>query len=182
MARAPRRGRPSLACGLALLLGSLAPDAGQAQSSAGDAAAKARFVVTLARFVQWPPGTFANDAGPLRLCVLHASAAVGQAFAGYSGEMVAGHQIAIAANPASTAGCELLFVDSSAPRTAPPAQPASAAMLTLGAVDGFAAHGGMVEIANVNDQLRFDVNLKAVRQSQLQLSSQVLRLARQVLE
>jgi hypothetical protein len=53
-------------------------------------------------------------------------------------------------------------------------------VLTLGAVDGFLSQGGMVELVNVNDALRFDVSLKAVRSAQLALSSQVLKLARQV--
>ena len=45
-----------------------------------------------------------------------------------------------------------------------------------------ASHGGMVELVNVNDALRFDVNLKALRGAHLGLSSQVLKLARQVRE
>ena len=55
-------------------------------------------------------------------------------------------------------------------------------VLTLGTVDGFIARGGMVEIVNGDDSLRFDVNLKTLRAAQLGVSSQVLRLARQVRE
>ena len=52
--------------------------------------------------------------------------------------------------------------------------------LLVGALDGFAQQGGMVELVNVNDALRFDVNLAALRNAHLGLSSQVLKLARQL--
>jgi YfiR/HmsC-like len=156
----------------------------RAQIPAGDASAKARFTVTLARFVQWPSGTFASDAAPLRLCVLHSSPMVGAAFARYAGEPVAGHPVNIVSTPGPRSGCDLLFVDASAARAGAEAvgQAASAPVLTVGAVDGFLSQGGMVELANVNDALRFDVNLKAVRAARLDISSHALRLARQVRE
>jgi hypothetical protein len=157
----------------------------RAQGSTGDAAAKAKFTITLARFVHWPPGVFAGDAAPLRLCVLHNSPSVGAAFARHDGEQVAGHPVSVVPNPAvQGAGCDLLFVDASAARAGASAvgQAAGVPVLTLGAVDGFLSQGGMVELANVNDALRFDVNLKALRSAQLGMSSQALRLARQVRE
>lgn len=154
-----------------------------AQGAAGDAAAKAKFVVTFARFVQWPASAFAGSDARLRLCIEHASPAVGEAFAAHEGLAVGGRSLTISAlaAPASEAsGCHLLFVDASAVRHAPPA--AGESLLTLGAVDGFVARGGMVEIVNVDDSLRFDVNLRALRAAHLGLNSQVLRLARQVRE
>ncbi|MEQ1685675.1 MAG: YfiR family protein [Burkholderiaceae bacterium] len=157
----------------------------RAQSPSGDAAAKAKFTVTLARFVQWPAGALAGESAPLRLCVLHNSAAVGAAFTRYEGEPVAGHALSVVSNPAPRSGaCHLLFVDASAARAGSEAivLAAGAPMLTLGAVDGFLSQGGMVELANVNDALRFDVNLKALRAVQLGISSQALRLAREVRE
>jgi hypothetical protein len=40
----------------------------------------------------------------------------------------------------------------------------------------------MIEVVNVNDALRFDVNLAALRAAGLALNSQALKLARQVFE
>lgn len=157
----------------------------RAQSPSGDAAAKAKFTVTLARFVQWPHSVLADETTPLRLCVLHNSAAVGAAFARYDGEAVGGHALSVVSYPAPRgSACHLLFVDSSAARAGADAVflIAGAPVLTLGSVDGFLSQGGMVELANVNDALRFDVNLKVVRSVQLGISSQALRLARQVRE
>ena len=55
-------------------------------------------------------------------------------------------------------------------------------LLTISDTEGFAARGGMVELVDDNDSIRLDVNLRALRASQLGLSSQVLKLARQVRE
>lgn len=155
------------------------------QSAPGEAGAKAKFTVTLARFVQWPAGSLAGEASPLRLCVLHNSAAIAAAFARHDGEAVAGHALSIVSNPAlHGAGCHVLFVDSSAARAGSEAivLAAGTPVLTLGAVDGFLSQGGMVELVNVNDALRFDVNLKTLRSVHLNIGSQALRLARQVRE
>ena len=156
--------------------------AAQAQAPASEAEAKAKFAVTLARFVQWPAGAFASESAPLRLCVLQDSPAVAAAFAGQRGVPVAGRPLAvILLGPGAPTACDLLFVDGSAARSYAVAA-GEAPMLTIGALDGFLSRGGMVELVNVNDALRFDVNLKALRTAHLGLSGQVLKLARQVRE
>lgn len=169
---------------LAVLLGA-AGVAARAQAIGSEAEAKARFTITLARFVQWPAHAFASEGAPLRLCVLHNSPAVAAAFVGQQGAVIAGHPLSVQSGaPAGGAGCELLFIDGSAARVfadgLPP--PGNAPLLTIGALDGFLSRGGMVELVNVNDALRFDVNLKALRAAQLGLPGQVLKLARQVRE
>lgn len=166
---------------LALLLALAGPLSSTAQGTAGDAAAKAKFVVTFSRFVQWPAASFAGAEAPLRLCLQHASPAIGEAFAAQQGAQVGARHLLVVGNPSADAGlCHLMFVDASAPRMVP--RPAGEPVLTLGTVDGFIGRGGMVEIVNVDDSLRFDVNLKTLRAAQLGVSSQVLRLARQVRE
>lgn len=145
-----------------------------------DAAAKARFAVALARFVQWPAG---GDASVLRLCVLQNSPALAQAFQLHDGASIGGRRLALVLRPGpGVAGCDLLFVDDSGQRAAAPLLSDAAArpVLTLGAVDGFLARGGMVELVNVDDTLHFDVDLRALRDAGLGLSSQALKLARRV--
>jgi hypothetical protein len=149
----------------------------------GDAAAKAKFTVMLSRFVQWPSGALAADGGPLRLCVFHNSPTVGLAFSRHTGELAAGRMVSVVSNPVA-ARCNVVFVDASAPRHVAEAvaYPAGTPVLVVGAVDGFAVRGGMVELVNVDDALRFDVNVAALRGANLGLSSQVLKLARQLRE
>lgn len=171
-----------LAHALTLAVGLVALPA-PAQAPASEAEAKAKFAVTLARFIQWPAGAFASDAAPLRLCVLHDSPAVAAAFAGQRGQQVGGRELQVHLGvPAAPGGCELLFVDGSAARGVASLPGGELPVLTIGALDGFLSRGGMVELVNVNDALRFDVNLKALRAAHLGLSAQVLKLARQVRE
>ena len=167
---------------IAVLAGAPGSDHIRAQTTSGDAAAKAKFTITIARFVQWPPARVASDAAPIRICVLHNSPALGAAFAALDGQRVAGHPVTVAANPRERGDCGLLFVDTSVSHGSAEAVAAVAGTqsLTLGAVDGFLSQGGMIELANVNDTLRFDVNLKALRSARFDLSSQVIKLARQV--
>lgn len=51
------------------------------------------------------------------------------------------------------------------------------AILTISDMPGFIDLGGMIEIIPVKSRLKFKVNLKQIKQSQLEISSQVLNLA-----
>lgn len=156
-----------------------------AQEASGEATAKARLTVTLARFVRWPTAPAAPTITAMRLCVLHQSPAIASAFAAHDGSLVSGRPLAVVSNPEPLSdACDLLFVDGSSPRfiTSVLDTAQRSPWLTLGAVDGFLSRGGMVEIVNVNDALRFDVNLTALRNAGLVLNSQALKLARQVRE
>ena len=158
--------------------------AARAQSPA-DARVKARLALTLARFTQWPAAAFAAPNDPLVMCLMHRDSALAEAFAELSSQTVAGRTVrVVGAAEKAVAGCHVLFVHGSVDRAAAGAIAAAAAMplLTISDSEGFAARGGMVELIADNDSIRLDVNLKALRASQLGLSSQVLKLARQVRE
>jgi hypothetical protein len=79
--------------------------------------------------------------------------------------------------------CELLFVpESEEPRLASILHAARGrAVLTVSDIEGFAEAGGMIGLLIAEQRVRFDVNLDALRGSNLWLSAQVLRLARTVI-
>lgn len=160
--------------------------AGRAQAqSPNDARVKARLALSLARFTQWPATSFAAATDPLWLCSLHLNELMAEAFAELGGQTAASRLVKVSNNPEKVpAVCHVLFVHESAGSaiTAALAAVAASPVLTIGDSEGFAARGGMVELVNVNDAIRLDVNLKALRAAQLGLSSQVLKLARQVRE
>lgn len=146
---------------------------------------KARLVLSLARFVQWP-AVSGPESGVLRLCVASRQTEVFSAFEGFEGQSVASRSVRVVAvsgpGPA-LASCHVLYLHSSSDRAAELlTQAGRAPTLIIGDTEGFLAHGGMVELLHTNDAIRFDVNLKALRTAQLELSSQVLKLARQVRE
>jgi YfiR/HmsC-like len=156
--------------------------------SPSDARVKARLALALARFTQWPTSAFNGPDEPLLLCVLNRSDTLALAFDELSGQTVAGRPIRIIHSPdRSFSGCHALFVHESAERRAPGVNSVlsslgSSPVLTIGDAEGFCLRGGMVELVNVNDAMRLDVNLKSLRVAQLSLSSQVLKLARQIRE
>lgn len=153
-----------------------------AQAPSNEAEAMARFTLTLARFVQWP-GDHQPVGVPLRLCVLHNSPAVEAAFASRKGTTITGRPLEVLSGAAARgAACDVLFVDASGDRVGTQALPGATPTLTIGTADGFLSRGGMVELVNVNDSLRFDVNLKSLRAARLGLSAQALKLARHVQE
>jgi YfiR/HmsC-like len=153
-----------------------------------ESAVKARMVLSLARFVQWPAQGEGVEAGVLRVCVAARQGDAVAAFSGLHGQVVAGRTVHVqpvsgAVAGAEAAPCHVLYLHSSAERAAELlAQAGRSATLTVGDAEGFLNRGGMVELMLVNDAIRFDIHLKALRAAQLTLSSQVLRLARQVRE
>jgi hypothetical protein len=170
-----------LAC--AFVVGFEDIDTAHAQALGSDAAAKAKLVATLARFVQWPPASFETDTSPLRLCVFTASATVERAFQSQNNTPVGTRSVRTVINPQAVAkNCHILFVDENGGfhvdrmLRSLSAEPA----FTVGTQDGFVSDGGMVEIVHVDNALRFDVNLVALREAGLSVNPGVLKLARQV--
>jgi|EndMetStandDraft_5_1072996.scaffolds.fasta_scaffold04382_2 hypothetical protein len=154
-----------------------------AQSLGDDAAAKAKLVAALVRFVQWPTGTFDSDASALRLCVYSGSAAVERAFAAHQGSAVGARTLRVVLDPpAADKGCHAVYLDASAGLGLPDwrRRHAGEAAFTIGTSDGFASDGGMVEIVQVDSDLRFDFNLQALHDAGLGVHPGVLKLARRV--
>lgn len=83
---------------------------------------------------------------------------------------------------ASTAGCDALFLGNSerqwwlATRTTFGKQP----ILTVSEMTGFSKDGGMVGMMNVDNRLRFDVNLQAVRAAGLSINTDALEMANMI--
>ena len=55
-------------------------------------------------------------------------------------------------------------------------------VLTVGEMDRFADGGGMVGFRLRDSTVRFEVNLRELKQARLQMSSQIIRLAQRVIE
>lgn len=163
----------------ALLLAGLWPVPAALAQAPAEARLKARLALTLARFTQWPSGSFASPGEPLLLCALHHSETVQVAFAELTGQTVNGHPVRVV-DGSAPAGCHVLFVHESAWRAGLPLPIPSTPTLTIGDAEGFASRGGMIELVNFNDALRFDVHLGLLRGAQLDLSSRALQLARRV--
>lgn len=175
MARSQRLGLTTAAVLIAVLW---VPTPALAQAKT-EAALKAKLTLSLTRFVQWPG---ASSGDPLRVCLAQRDAAITQAFAEADGQVINGRRIQIVKAP-PVAGCNVLYVHATAERVPDLFRGAAGGpILVVGDADGTLNLGGMVEFVPVNDSIRFDINMVAFRQAQLTVSSQVLKLARQVRE
>ena len=143
-------------------------------------ALKAAFIYNFAIFTEWPADVV--PAGPFVICVL-GDAAVGEALEReFKGRLIAGHSLAVAqlalAGPQRL--CHVLYVSGvtagqvgrliAGLRDVP--------VLTISDGEGFIELGGIVQFYFENGRLRFTIRVQSAKRARLQVSSQLLALAR----
>lgn len=145
---------------------------------------KAAFLYNFAKFIEWPDKALSGDE-PIVVGVLGDDPFGEVLDETLSGKKVGSHLLSIKRFSRLTGSehCHILFIaDSEAGRTAEIlARVGSAPTLTVGEAPGFAERGGMIGFVIEERRVRFDVNLKAVRDAGLKPSSQLLKVARNVL-
>jgi len=140
---------------------------------------KAAFIYDMLKATQWPK----VRGGRVVLCVLGRDP-FGVAWHSVEGRPVGAGKLDVVAVQGAQdfAGCDALLVGTSERerwpqvRTALDARP----ILTLSEMSGFVQDGGMVALMNVENRLRFDVNLKAVRKAGLNINTDALEQANMV--
>jgi hypothetical protein len=173
------RANPGLLAQLALvaLIHPLSMHAQQISESA----LKAAFLYNFAKFVEWPPQSFASSSAPILLCTYQDSS-VGSALQDIvSGKAIADRRLVVSQLRNLDAGrsCQILFVGAAARRNQQSIIAAfrGQSVLLVGDTEDFARDGGAINFIVRDDRLRFVVNLAAVDTSHLKLSSKLLSLA-----
>ncbi len=139
---------------------------------------EAAYLYNFGKFVRWPA---ARAQGPLVLCV-----AAPDSFSEALSHLVAGEQInqrtlevRAVSRPEGVGECSILFVRPTEPGrvdaylTAVGNKP----ILTVGDAPDFLVRGGAVQFVQMEDHVRFSVNLDAANRSGLGLSSELLKVA-----
>ncbi len=142
---------------------------------------KAAFLYNFAKFVEWPPGTFKTDKDPIRICVLGQDPFGPTLDNAVNGRKVLGRAFVIMpiSDAAHASECQELFVSSSERRHLRSilANLRTAAVLTVGETEGFAAQGGMVNFKLEDGRVRLEINVDAAEEAKLRISSKVLNLS-----
>jgi len=177
--RRPALVRSLTARAIALLL--LMPMTAPAQDVT-EPALKAAFIYNFAKFTAWPADAMATGA-PLVLCVLGDPAIGGALERAVQGQALAGHSIGVsqaAADGPAPKGCHLAYVSGVTASQAAEiiAGLRDAPVLTISDVEGFTGLGGIAQFFFEHGQLRFAVQLASARRARLQISSNLLVLAR----
>lgn len=136
---------------------------------------QAAMIFNFAKFVRWADADAERET--LQLCLISA-AEVAQQLQAVEGRTVGKRTLTVRSVTEVTADephCDVAFYGDQA---AEPVQYPH--ILTVGLQAAFLERGGMISLDIANNKLVFDINLEALRAQQLDLSAQVLALARAV--
>lgn len=140
---------------------------------------KAAYVFNFLKFTIWPAEGTQNL--PLSVCLGNSDASLQRAFASLQGQQVNGRKIYIRALPlhAEVVGCHVYYLrQGGAPVALRTLVQRDPGLLTIGDGENFVADGGIIGLQEVDGRLQFEINLKLIRKGDYQISSQLLKLAR----
>ena len=151
---------------------------------------KAAFIYNFAKFVEWPPcREYGCSEFKLVLGIYgweNLSDRVGKAFNAINGKTVGNKVISVRyiSDPARLMHCQMVYLFSSnetkgkilADRLK------GRPILTVSNEETFVHSGGMIELLKVGDKLRFSINRSAAKDASIHIRSQLLKLAREVVE
>lgn len=145
-------------------------------------AVKAAYVYNFAKFVEWPP---ANPTAALTVCIYGKTPLAGFLDETVRGKLVHGLPVEVKRMPEGDEhwdSCAAVFFGATnrARIQTVLAQLKGRSILTLGESEAFAEGGGMITLVVEGDRVRFDINLAAVTDARLKISSKLMELARRV--
>jgi hypothetical protein len=153
---------------------------GEAQESR-EYAVKTAFLYNFAKFVDWPPETFKNEAAPFVLGIVGVDP-FGAGLETLKDKTVKGRKLVVRRLPRleNLDDCQILFISGSERGNlrAILGTLKNHSILTVSDIDHFANQGGMIGLVSVGNNVNFEINLDTVQQSKLKFSSQLLKLAR----
>jgi YfiR/HmsC-like len=150
---------------------------------------KAGFIYNFANLVQWPSTSFAQPESPIVIVILGEDHFGGTLDHALEGKKVNARPFVIkrarsVSELQRTLGpqkeCQILYVSSSEmPHLGEAIQVLKGApVLTIGETPGFARNGGIINLILEDNKVRFEVNVQAAKEADLNISSRLLALAR----
>lgn len=141
----------------------------QASSSPLEAKVKAAYLYNFTKFVEWPDTT-KNQ--PLQLCVVGDS----QVAKWLDEATPKGDKgLTVTTGTKNLQECHLLYLGAT---ETIPATLKMETILTVSDNPTFKEHGGMITLFLENGKIRFEINMQAVKKSNLKISSKLLELAK----
>lgn len=153
------------------------PDPANAQTLAG---LKAAYVYNMLKFTRWPASSLPDEAGQVQLC-LYGGGSVITELEKLATLPLGKRQIRIAhpQNEAGFAACHALYISSEERRryryllSLVERRP----VLTISDHEQFLRAGGLTNLSEHEQRLRFEVNMAQLSRTRIQLSSKLLQLA-----
>ena len=155
-----------------------------AQQGTDEYRAKAAFVFHFAQLVEWPGD--AMGSGSLTVCTLGDDPFNGELEKTIAGKQVGTRTVQIRhfGTQQSTLGCNILFIGESVGKRMPSLITGlqNAPILTIGESDDFLKANGMIRLYLEGKKIRFEINRDAAESARLKVSSQLLLLAKTVIQ
>jgi YfiR/HmsC-like len=166
---------------LAVALVSAGPRASAQEAAPTEYQLKAAFLFNFAKFVEWPPSSFASPQAPFSICILGADP-FGQAIDDtLRGQMIGGRAVMVQRVQDATQlrHCQMAFISSSEKGhlQAILQSMRGTNVLLVGETPGFAADGGAIQFDMEDNRIRFSINPDAAERAGLRVSSKLLSLA-----
>jgi len=169
---------------LLIALASSAIAAGGMVEKPSEYEVKAVYLYNFAKFVQWPAGEPSGETDAFTICVLGEDPFGRILDFTLAGETLHGKKTATKRidSARDARGCRIVFVGGSEARRLPGILEALKGMsiLTVSDMEDFAERGGMIQLVMDDDRVRFEVNLTAATSAGLEMSSELLKVARGV--
>lgn len=173
---APAKKILSIFCLVLALAGSV-----RAQDAPSEYRIKAAFLYNFAKFVEWPPQTFAGPTAPIIIGVLGENVFGGNLEQTLRGKTINSHPLQFRTFSSATeaTNCQILFISPSEKGSLPKIfeDLHGACVLTVSETDHFTANGGMINFVLQENKIRFQINDAAAKKAGLQISSKLLSLA-----
>jgi YfiR/HmsC-like len=158
---------------------------GRDSSDSSEYLIKAGFIFNFAKFVEWPPASFAQPDSPIVIGILGTDPFGTIIDQIVQDKKIGGRGIVLkrlkwGADPKDLKECKILFVGASERAHLDELVQTLRGLpiLTVGETPGFAEHGGVIRLVLEDNRVRFEVNVEAARQAGLTISSRLLTLAR----
>lgn len=138
------------------------------------------FILNFAKFAEWPEGAFKNEESPIILGILDLDALGDKAISILEENKIKGRRTIVRACDSSTENdvFHILYLNSNDTRKFLPIlkKVKNKPVLTIGDSRFFTESDGIIEFKERAQNLRFVVNVNAVKMSNLKLSSRLLEL------
>ena len=142
---------------------------------------KAAFLFNFAKFVEWPPSSFAGETAPLVIGILGDNPFGDARERTIHSKSINNHSLAIKQlhSLGETTNCQVLFISvSEQNRLAEIISGLNGtSVLTVSETGGFSEAGGMINFVLENKKIRFQINNEAAKAARLKISSKLLSLA-----
>jgi hypothetical protein len=142
---------------------------------------KAAFLYNFAKFVEWPPGTFASPNDPIGICIVGQNPFGSTLENMVQGKKVGDRTFAVRRLPDTqlASQCQILFIGATEWMRTRALLDAvkGTGVLTVGESDDFTVLGGIISFRLEGPRVRIRVDLQTAERARLRISSKLLSLA-----